>query len=135
MNRRGLYLPPLAQPQRVVGKRAFDFSRQVAVMAIINRTPDSFYDKGRTFALDKAISAARRALAEGADWIDIGGVPFGPGPEVSASEEIRRVVPVVEALREAPDAASPPAPVPSTTRAACATRRWPASWPRARRAW
>jgi len=45
----GVYLPPLLQPQRVLGKRAFDFSRQVAVMAIVNRTPDSFYDKGRTF--------------------------------------------------------------------------------------
>lgn len=73
-------------------------------MAIVNRTPDSFYDKGKTFALDKAIAAARRALAEGADWIDIGGVPFGPGPEVSASDEIDRVLPVLEALREEPGA-------------------------------
>ena len=74
-------------------------------MAIVNRTPDSFYDKGRTFGLEKAIAAGRRALAEGADWIDVGGVPFGPGPEVSAGEEIDRVVPVVEALREEPGAA------------------------------
>lgn len=74
-------------------------------MAIVNRTPDSFYDKGRTFDLEKAIAAGRRALAEGADWIDIGGVPFGPGPEVSAGEEIDRVVPVVEALRDEPGAA------------------------------
>jgi dihydropteroate synthase len=101
MKERGIYLPPLLAPQRTIGKRAFDFSRQVAVMAIINRTPDSFYDKGRTFALDQAVEAARRALADGADWIDIGGVPFGPGPEVSAAEEIERVVPVVEALRAA----------------------------------
>jgi dihydropteroate synthase len=96
----GVYLPPLLHPRRVLGKREFDFSRQVAVMAIVNRTPDSFYDRGRTFALDQAIAAGRRALAEGADWIDIGGVPFGPGPEVSANEEIHRVVPVVKALAE-----------------------------------
>jgi dihydropteroate synthase len=100
----GFYLPALIQPQRTLGKRTFDFSRQVAVMAIVNRTPDSFYDKGRTFGLNQAIAAARSALAEGADWIDIGGVPFGHGPEVSAREEIDRVVPVVEALREAPGA-------------------------------
>jgi len=104
MNKSAIYLPPLLQPHRVLGKRAFDFSRQVAVMAIINRTPDSFYDKGRTFALEKAIAAGRRALAEGADWVDIGGVPFGPGPEVSASEEIDRVLPVIEALRAEPGA-------------------------------
>lgn len=95
---KGFYQPALLQPQRVLGKRAFDFSRQVAVMAIVNRTPDSFYDKGRTLGLDQAIAAARSALADGADWIDIGGVPFGPGPEVSVREEIERVVPVVEAL-------------------------------------
>ena len=100
MNKGGVYLPPVLQPQRVLGKRAFDFSRQVAVMAIVNRTPDSFYDQGRTFGLHQAIAAARRALAEGADWIDIGGVPFAPGPEVSAREEIERVVPMVEALAE-----------------------------------
>jgi dihydropteroate synthase len=94
----GFHRPPLFQPRRVLGKRAFDFSREVAVMAIVNRTPDSFYDRGRTFGLNQAIAAARKALADGADWIDIGGVPFGPGPEVSACEEIERVLPVVEAL-------------------------------------
>ncbi|SRR5581483_11152557 len=104
LNRGGVYLPPLLEPQRVLGKRAFDFSRQVAVMAIVNRTPDSFYDKGRTFGLHQAIAAARTALAEGADWIDIGGVPFAPGPEVSASEEIDRVLPVLEVLAEEADA-------------------------------
>lgn len=52
-------------------------------MAIVNRAPDSFSDKGRTFRLDNAIEAARTAIADGADWIDIGGVPCGPGPEVA----------------------------------------------------
>jgi dihydropteroate synthase len=95
-----LYLPVLIQPRRALGGRTFDFSREVAVMGIVNRTPDSFYDKGRTFRLDNAIEAARTAIADGADWIDIGGVPFGPGPEVSVDDEINRVIPVVKALRD-----------------------------------
>jgi dihydropteroate synthase len=86
--------------KRVIGGRAYDFSRQVVVMAIVNRTPDSFHDRGRTFALEKAAEAVRAAAADGADWIDIGGVPFAPGPEVSAAEELDRVLPVVEAARD-----------------------------------
>jgi dihydropteroate synthase len=69
-------------------------------MAIVNRTPDSFHDKGRTFALESAVKAVRAAAEAGADWIDVGGVPFAPGPEVSAAEEIDRVLPVVEAARD-----------------------------------
>ena len=68
---------------RIIGGRAFDFSRQVAVMAIVNRTPDSFHDRGSTFALEKALAAASAAVDAGADWIDVGGVPFAPGPEVA----------------------------------------------------
>lgn len=88
---------------RSIGARRFDFSRQVAVMAVINRTPDSFYDKGRTFALDRAVDACLRAAEEGADWVDIGGVPFGRGPVVGVEEELDRVVPVVEAVAAASD--------------------------------
>lgn len=69
-------------------------------MAIVNRTPDSFYDQGRTFDLQQAVAAAHAAIAQGADWVDIGGVPFAPGPEVSVAQEIERVVPVIEALRD-----------------------------------
>jgi dihydropteroate synthase len=83
---------------RRIGAREFDFDREVAVMAVINRTPDSFYDKGATFALDKAVAAALTAADEGADWVDIGGVPFGRGPVVTLDEELERVVPVVEAI-------------------------------------
>src|SRR5690606_493118 len=86
---------------RRIGTRDFDFSRQVAVMAVINRTPDSFYDKGATFALDRAVESALRAGDQGADWVDIGGVPFGRGPAVSTAEEIDRVVPVVAAITAA----------------------------------
>jgi dihydropteroate synthase len=72
-------------------------------MAIINRTPDSFYDKGATFALDSAVQAALTAADDGADWVDIGGVPFGAGPAVSLDEELDRVVPVVEAIASRSD--------------------------------
>lgn len=95
----GIRLPALIEPRRLIGGRVFDFSREVAVMGIVNRTPDSFYDKGRTFGLDRAIAAARAAVDAGADWIDVGGVPFARGTTVAALEEIDRVVPVVEALR------------------------------------
>lgn len=95
--------PNIRIPIRTVGERTFDFSRQVAVMAVINRTPDSFYDRGKTFALDAAIQACLDAASAGADWVDIGGVKFGPGPEVPADEEIARVVPVIEAVAATSD--------------------------------
>lgn len=98
-----VFLPELAQPVRRIGARDFDFSRQVAVMAIVNRTPDSFYDGGRTNSLESAVAASLRAVAEGADWVDIGGAPFAPGAPVAVEEEIERVVPVVAALRQASD--------------------------------
>ncbi|MBC7402850.1 MAG: dihydropteroate synthase [Microbacteriaceae bacterium] len=88
---------------RIIGSRTFDFDRQVAVMAIINRTPDSFFDKGATFALDRAVDAALAAAAAGADWVDIGGVPFGRGDPVSLAEEINRVVPVIAAIHARSD--------------------------------
>lgn len=89
---------------RTIGRRTFDFDRQAAVMAVVNRTPDSFWDRGRTFALDAAVNAALAAAAEGVDWVDIGGVPFSPDtPLVTASEEIDRVVPVIERVAQASD--------------------------------
>ncbi|TAM66670.1 MAG: dihydropteroate synthase [Microbacteriaceae bacterium] len=95
-----VYLPPLRSPVRTIGERSFDFSTHVAVMAVVNRTPDSFYDRGATFALDAAVRACLDAAEAGADWIDIGGAPFAPGPEVPVSEELDRVLPVVTAVRE-----------------------------------
>ena len=70
------------------------------VMAIVNRTPDSFYDRGATFTDSAAMSAVDRAVDEGADLVDIGGVKAGPGDVVDAAEETRRVVPFVAAIRE-----------------------------------
>lgn len=74
------------------------------VMAIVNRTPDSFYDKGATFAPGVALDAVRRAVDDGADIIDIGGVKAGPGELVDAEEEVRRTVPFIDRVRsELPD--------------------------------
>ncbi|KMV20937.1 dihydropteroate synthase [Mycobacterium heckeshornense] len=71
------------------------------IMAIVNRTPDSFYDRGATFSDSAAKSAAHQAIAEGADVIDVGGVKAGPGDNVDAKTEAARVVPFIEWLRAA----------------------------------
>lgn len=99
----GWVVPRLREPVRTIGRRTFDFDRRIAVMAIVNRTPDSFHDRGATFALDRAVEAAVRAADQGADWVDIGGVKFAPGPELPAADEIDRVVPVVEQLAQQSD--------------------------------
>ena len=69
------------------------------VMAIVNRTPDSFYDRGATFTDTAAMARVDEVVAAGADILDIGGVKAGPGDLVDAAEETRRVVPFVEAVR------------------------------------
>jgi dihydropteroate synthase len=74
---------------------------ETALLAIINRTPDSFYDAGRFLDDEVALSAVERAVADGADAIDVGGVKAGPGPEVSAVEERHRVVSFIAAIRQA----------------------------------
>jgi len=86
-------------------KNSFILGDGVAVMGIVNRTPDSFYDRGATFALDAAVAAALAHAEAGAQLVDVGGVPFGAGPAVSEQEEIDRVVPVVAAIRAASDVA------------------------------
>lgn len=92
-------LPALRSPRRVVGGHTIDFEREMLVMAIINRTPDSFFDQGENFVLDRAVRTALDAAAAGANWVDIGGVPFSPDAEqVDAAEELDRIVPVVEAV-------------------------------------
>ncbi|MEX0836079.1 MAG: dihydropteroate synthase, partial [Nitriliruptor sp.] len=82
-------------------RRRLDLGRQTGVMGIVNRTPDSFYDRGATYALDDALAHARRLVAEGADIVDVGGVKGGPGDEVTVADELERIVPFVEALRAA----------------------------------
>ena len=100
-----IFIPEIISPDRVIGRKVFDFDRQVAIMAIINRTPDSFYDRGRTFGLPQAIDAVEEAIAAGADWLDIGAVPNkATALQVSQSEELDRLLPVIQAARERTDA-------------------------------
>ena len=77
----------------------FRFPRPALVMGILNVTPDSFYDQGRYFTLDGALTRAHQMIAQGADILDIGGESTRPGaPSVSEEEELRRVMPVIKAL-------------------------------------
>ena len=75
-----------------LGDRTYDLTHRALVMGILNRTPDSFYDKGLTYELDALCRRAEQLVSEGADILDVGGVKAGPGPEVTESEEIDRVV-------------------------------------------
>jgi dihydropteroate synthase len=69
-------------------------------MGILNRTPDSFYDRGATWDFDAFLRRAEELVDAGADLLDVGGVKAGPGPEVGEDEELDRVVPAIAALRE-----------------------------------
>jgi len=78
---------------------AFDFPRPALVMGILNATPDSFSDGGQFNALDNALERVQQMIREGADLIDIGGESTRPNAElVSESEEISRVVPIIERI-------------------------------------
>jgi dihydropteroate synthase len=81
-----------------LGGRRHDLTHRALVMGILNRTPDSFYDKGATYQLDALYRRAAELVADGADILDLGGVKAGPGPDVTETEEMERVVPVVDAL-------------------------------------
>lgn len=81
-----------------LGRREFG-DDELLIMAIVNRTPDSFYDQGATFTDEPALLRVERAVSEGAAIIDIGGVKAGPGEDVSAEEEIRRTVAFVAEVR------------------------------------
>jgi dihydropteroate synthase len=81
-----------------LGERRFDITHRALVMGVLNRTPDSFYDRGATFALDDLVRRAEVLVEEGADLLDVGGVKAGPGPEVGEAEELERVIPALEAI-------------------------------------
>ena len=90
----------VVNPVLRVRDRAFGPQARL-VMAIVNRTPDSFYDGGATYALEAACARVDEVVAQGADIVDIGGVKAGVGPEVTAGQEIERVVDVVTYARRA----------------------------------
>lgn len=82
-----------------LGHHHLDLAQRTAVMAIVNRTPDSFYDRGRTYGLDAAVTHALAQIDEGADIVDVGGVRAAPGAQVVPADEVDRVVPLVRAIR------------------------------------
>jgi dihydropteroate synthase len=82
-----------------LGRVGFDDDATL-MMAIVNRTPDSFFDKGATWEEDKAFDRVARVAAEGADIVDIGGIKAAPGDEIDAAEEKVRVVDFVARVRE-----------------------------------
>ena len=74
-----------------LGRHSFADDRRL-MMAIVNRTPDSFYDKGATWSEDKAIDRVAQVVDEGAEIVDIGGIKAAPGAEIDVEEEMRRTV-------------------------------------------
>jgi dihydropteroate synthase len=81
-----------------LGHRTFADDRTL-IMAIVNRTPDSFYDRGATWAEDKAFDRVARVVDDGAEIVDIGGIKAAPGKEIDDAEERRRVVGFVARVR------------------------------------
>lgn len=81
-----------------LGRHRFAIDHRGLVMGILNRTPDSFFDAGRYWAMDESLARVEEMVGEGADIIDIGGVKAGPGDFVDAAEELHRVIPAVEAV-------------------------------------
>ena len=81
-----------------LGPREFGV-HDFALMAIINRTPDSFYDNGATYDLDAALLHLDQVVADGADIVDVGGVKAGYGEAVDAAEELRRTADFVAEAR------------------------------------
>ena len=85
----------------IIGSREFDTEHNTYIMGILNVTPDSFSDGGRYDSLDAALFHAQQMVDEGADIIDIGGESTRPGHiRISDEEEISRVVPVIERLKQ-----------------------------------
>lgn len=87
-----------------IGEKTFDFGKKTYIMGILNVTPDSFSDGGKFNSVETAVKHAIEMIEAGADIIDIGGESTRPNHEyVEAEEEIRRVIPVIKAVREAID--------------------------------
>jgi dihydropteroate synthase len=86
-----------------LNKHVFDLKRPL-LMGILNITPDSFSDGGKYLTLNEALKRAHEMIEEGVDIIDIGGESTRPGSEpVSADEELKRITPIIEALKKDSD--------------------------------
>jgi dihydropteroate synthase len=92
--------PVVPYPTIRLGARSIDVRTRALVMGILNRTPDSFYDRGATWSFDAFLRRADELVTAGADLLDVGGVKAGPGPEVGEAEELDRVVPAIDALHQ-----------------------------------
>lgn len=82
-----------------LGRRSFT-DDETLMMAIVNRTPDSFYDRGATWSEDKALERVARVVAEGAEMVDIGGIKAAPGVDIGPAEEKARIVDFVAQVRD-----------------------------------
>jgi dihydropteroate synthase len=89
---------PRAQDVLRLGRHAFP-PEQPLIMGIVNRTPDSFFRPGLTWDESAALERVHQVIAEGADIVDVGGIPAAPGSEVDAGEEIRRTAGFIGAIR------------------------------------
>ena len=84
-----------------IGKYDFDTDRKCYIMGILNVTPDSFSDGGKFNSIDAALSHTEQMISDGMDIVDIGGESTRPGyTKISDEEEIERVVPVIEAIKQ-----------------------------------
>jgi len=84
-----------------IGDKGIDLSQRGMIMGILNVTPDSFSDGGEFFSIEKAVARGVQMVAEGAQVVDVGGESTRPGSHpVSTDEELRRVIPVIEQLRD-----------------------------------
>ena len=81
-----------------LGDRVYGLSTRALIIGILNRTPDSFYDSGETYELNKLVDRAGVLVSEGADVLEVGGVKAGIGDDVSVDEELDRVIPAVGEL-------------------------------------
>jgi dihydropteroate synthase len=98
-------VPTVSSSTLRLGDRTVDIRAHTIVMGILNRTPDSFYDRGATWDFDAFLRRAEQLVADRAELLDVGGVKAGPGPEVSEAEELDRVVPAIAALYDRFDVA------------------------------
>ncbi len=84
----------------VIGEKKFPLEKKTYIVGILNVTPDSFSDGGRYIKIDKALKQVEKMIQEGVDIVDCGGESTRPGYEkLSAEDEIRRVVPVIEKIK------------------------------------
>ncbi len=96
--RRALTSVTSRPPAVTLGRHWFDFASRVYVVGILNNTPDSFYDRGRSFGQDAALARAEEIVAQGADVIEVGGETAQEGRRLAVREEIGRVAPLIAQL-------------------------------------